>query len=108
MKKTDIALLILIASISAGLAYWIASATIGESNEKPIIVKTIDAIDTSDVVVDERVFAKDAINPTVDTEISGSDLISFIDEGLEGGPTAEDSQSESDPLIDGALPTDEE
>lgn len=79
MKKTDIALIIIIVSISAGLSYWIASITIGKSNEEPIIVRTIEPINVGDQKVDEKVFSKDAINPTVEATISGEDLTSFID-----------------------------
>ncbi len=79
MKKTDIALIIIIISISAGIAYWVASVTIGKSNDKPIVVRTIEAINTDETKVDETVFSKNAINPTVETTISGQDLTSFVD-----------------------------
>ena len=79
MKKTDIALIIIIISMSAGIAYWVASLTIGKSNDKPIVVRTADAINVDEVKVDEAVFSKDAINPTVETTISGEDLTSFVD-----------------------------
>ncbi len=81
MKKTDIALIIIIVSLSAGVSYWVASMTIGKSNEKPITVRTIEAIDVAEQKVDEKVFSKDAINPTVEATISGTDLTSFIDDG---------------------------
>lgn len=86
MKKTDIALIIIIVSISAGISYWIASVTINQSNEKPIIVRTVDEIKVGEeeVVVDEAVFSKDGINPTVEATISGEDLTSFIDDNANG------------------------
>ena len=71
MKKTDIVLIIIIVSISAGASWWIANATIGKSNEEPITVRTIDAIDVADQVVDKRVFREGAINPTVEATITG-------------------------------------
>lgn len=85
MKKTDIALIIVIVSISAGLSYWIASATLGEANDKPITVRTAEAIQVgeSEVAVDEEVFSKSGINPTVEITISGEDLTSFIESGAE-------------------------
>lgn len=86
MKKTDIALIIIIISMSAGIAYWVASLTIGKSNDKPIVVRTADAINVDEVKVDEAVFSKNAINPTVETTISGEDLTSFVDGEA---PTAE-------------------
>ena len=87
MKKTDIALIVIIVSVSAGLSYWIANSTIGKSNDQPIIVRTVDEIKTDgDALVDERVFSKDAVNPTVEVSISGEDLTSFIegDDALTG------------------------
>lgn len=81
MKKTDIALIIIIVSISAGLSYWIASATIGKSNDKSIIIKTIDPITVDDesFKVDKRVFSEGAINPTVEAIIAGDNLSSPTD-----------------------------
>lgn len=81
MKKTDIALIIIIVSISAGIAYWVAGMTIGQSNDEPIIVRTADTIEAGDIKVDSKVFAEQGINPTVEATISGEDLTSFIDEG---------------------------
>lgn len=90
MKKTDIALIIIIISISAGLAYWIASITIGQSNDAPIKVRKAEVLNTDEAMVDEKVFAENGINPTVETTISGENLTSFIDEPTptEGGSTS--------------------
>lgn len=74
MKKTDIALIIMITSISAGLSWWVASVTIGKSNETPIVVRTVEAIDVGEQKVDDKVFHKDAINPTVEATISGTEV----------------------------------
>lgn len=84
MKKTDIALIVIIISISAGVAYWIASITIGQSNDAPIIVRKAEALNTDEVTVDKQVFSENGINPTVETTISGENLTSFIDEPTEG------------------------
>lgn len=73
MKKTDIALIIIIVSASAGLSWWIADMTIGKSNDEPIVVRTIETIDVDDQKVDPKVFNKDAINPTVEATISGTE-----------------------------------
>lgn len=96
MKKTDIALIIIIVSISAGVAYWVASMTIGKANEKPITVRTIEAIDVAEQKVDEKVFSKDAINPTVEATISGTDLTSFIDDnGTAAAPNGSGASASS-------------
>ena len=66
MKKTDIAMIILIASISALFAYFIAQAVIGEPEQNEVQVKTVEKI-TSDIEEpDNSIFNKDAINPTVE------------------------------------------
>jgi hypothetical protein len=70
MKKTDIAMIILIAGVSVFLAYLITSSLpIFSSANKPVTVKTASPI-TSDVGdPDPKVFTKDAINPTVEVII---------------------------------------
>jgi hypothetical protein len=106
-EKTDIALIIIIVSISAGLSYWVASATIGKANDKPIVVRTIDAIEVGDdsAKVDEKIFNNDAINPTVEANIKGEDLTSFMDAETSGDDSATNPgvQGEDDtPVVDDA------
>jgi len=73
MKKTDIAMIILIASVSVGIAYGAVSAIPGlKLSEEPVKVKTIEKYKAGLDEPDERVFNKDAINPTVDVTIGGS------------------------------------
>ncbi|GEM_PF-485398 len=92
MKKTDIALIIIIVSLSAAISWWVASVTIGKGNDEPIMVRIIDEIQVDDEApVDEVVFSKDAINPTVEVTLSGEDITSFMTT-----PT----ESEGDPSVD--------
>lgn len=74
MKKTDIAMIVLIASMSVLVAYFVAGALpMFKSNQEPVKVKTVDAI--SPIVDDQpdpSIFNKDAINPTVEVLIGGS------------------------------------
>jgi hypothetical protein len=74
MKKTDIAMIILIASMSVLVAYFVAGALpIFKSNQEPVKVKTVDAISpTVDDQPDPSIFNKDAINPTVEVLIGGN------------------------------------
>ena len=65
MKKSDIAMIILIASISVLIAYFIAKAVIGDVQNESVQVKTTDPITTEVVEPDTSVFNSDAINPTV-------------------------------------------
>jgi hypothetical protein len=71
MKRTDIAMIIFIASISVLVSYFVANSILGGAQNEAVTVKTIDAI-TSDVVEpDERIFNQDAVNPTVEVVIGG-------------------------------------
>lgn len=66
MKKSDIAMIILIASLSIVVAYFIAGAIPGlketKDREK---VATMQSISPSVGDLDTKVFNKDALNPTV-------------------------------------------
>ena len=70
MKKTDIAMIILVASLSIVVAYFVASAipALNVSDLKENVQKT-DAISPDLAPVDARLFSKDAINPTQQTVI---------------------------------------
>lgn len=74
MKNSDIAMIILIASISVLVAYGVVSAIpVLKAPTEPVTVQTIDEY-TSDVAdPDPSIFNSSAINPTVDVTIgSGS------------------------------------
>ncbi|HPF31185.1 MAG TPA: hypothetical protein PLO25_02660 [Candidatus Saccharibacteria bacterium] len=73
MKKTEIAMIILIASISILTAYFIGSSIFDDiymENEK---VKTIDRVELSIDDPSEKIFNKDAINPAVRVQVVGTD-----------------------------------
>jgi len=72
MKRSDIAMIILIASISILVAYFVAKAVIGDVQNESVKVKTTDPITTEVVEPDKTVFNKDAINPTVEVIIGGN------------------------------------
>jgi hypothetical protein len=71
MKKSDIAMIILIASISILVSYFVAKAVMGDVQNKSVKVKTAEAISTDVVQPDTSVFNSDAINPTVEVIIGG-------------------------------------
>lgn len=73
MKSTDIAMIILIASISVGVAFAVVSAIPGlKQSDELVKVKTIDEY-TSDLdKPDEGMFNSNAVNPTVDVTIGGT------------------------------------
>ena len=69
MKKSDIAMIILIASISMLLAYFAAKALIGDTQNQSVKVKTAEKITTDVTQPDTTVFNSNAINPTVEVII---------------------------------------
>ncbi|HCR56008.1 TPA: hypothetical protein DIV49_03470 [Candidatus Saccharibacteria bacterium] len=72
MKKTDIAMIILIASISVGLAYATVSAIPGlQLSDDPVQVPTMERYSADVKEPDPAIFNEDAINPTVDVTIGG-------------------------------------
>ncbi len=72
MKKTDIATIILIASISALVAWFSANAVIGEPKQNALKIKTADIISAEVEAPDKRIFKADAINPTIERSIGKS------------------------------------
>jgi hypothetical protein len=70
MKKTDIAMIILIASMSVLVAYFVVgSIPLFKDANKPVSVKVADPIIPEVEEVDTSIFNKDAINPTVEVII---------------------------------------
>lgn len=65
MKKSDIAMIILIASISVLVAYFVAKAVVGDVQNETVKVKTAESISTDITQPDTSVFNTNAINPTV-------------------------------------------
>lgn len=72
MKKTDIAMIILIASVSILIAYFVASSIFGNVSNESVKVKTIDPIDATIVAPSPTIFNKNAINPAVEVQINGN------------------------------------
>jgi hypothetical protein len=74
MKKTDIAMIVLIASISMGLAYAVAQAIpFFKLDDNGVKVKTIESISASVEDPDPELFSDNAINPTVKIVIGNSE-----------------------------------
>ena len=73
MKKTDIAMIILIASVSVLISYFVVSSIPGvKVSDEKTKVKTIDKYDSKVGELDSTVFNKNAINPTVEITIGDS------------------------------------
>jgi hypothetical protein len=73
MKKSDIAMIILIASMTAIIAFVIGNSIPAlKPDSKGVNVPTAELINSDVVAPDPMVFNKDEINPTVQTVIGGS------------------------------------
>jgi len=72
MKKSDIAMIILIASVSVIVAFFVAKGIFGDVYTGTAKVKTIDRIDSSIETPSTDIFNKDAINPAVQVQINGT------------------------------------
>ena len=69
MKKSDIAMIVLIASISVIIAFFIAQSMFGSIDESTATIKTIDRIESSITEPSSNIFNKSAINPAVEVQI---------------------------------------
>jgi len=72
MKKADIAMIILIASVSVLVSYFVAKSIFGDVYSGTAKVKTIEKIDTTIVAPSTDIFNKKAINPAVQVQINGT------------------------------------
>jgi ABC-type cobalt transport system substrate-binding protein len=70
MKKTDIAMIVLIASVSVLIAFFVTRAIFGGSANEPVEVKTIERIDPKLSEVSPEIFNENAINPAVEVQIT--------------------------------------
>lgn len=73
MKRTDIAMIIFIAAVSAGIAYFIANSLFGGMTEKGVTVKVVEPITSVVQKPDTKIFNSDAINPSVEVNINNTD-----------------------------------
>lgn len=72
MKKSDVAMIILIASVSVLIAYFVAKAVLGDVQDQSVKVKTAEPISSQVAEPDSAVFNKSAVNPTVEVIIGGN------------------------------------
>lgn len=71
MKKTDIAMIILIATASVLIAFFATRAVLGGTATEIVQVDTIEKIKSDVVEPDPDIFNADAINPAVEVQIDG-------------------------------------
>ena len=69
MKKNDIAILVLIASVSLVVSFLVVKAFFGEPQSLETKVEKVEAISAQIKEPDAKIFNTDAINPTVVIQI---------------------------------------
>jgi hypothetical protein len=72
MKKSDIAMIFLIASVSVLIAFFVGKSLFGDVYSGSAKVKTIDRIESSIKEPSKDIFNKNAINPAVQVQINGT------------------------------------
>jgi flagellar basal body-associated protein FliL len=72
MKKTDIAMIVLIAVTSVTIAFFVTRSILGESATETVQVDTIDRIEAGVEPVDPTIFNSQAINPAVEVQVDGA------------------------------------
>ena len=72
MKKSDIALLIVIVAISLGISYFVGKAVLEQFVQSDTEVERTDAISSEIVPPSQDVFNDQAINPAVPINIGDS------------------------------------
>ena len=73
MKKTDIAMIILIAAVSIAVSFFVANSVFGSVYDGSATVKTIDEINSTITEPSTDIFNEDAINPSVQVQIDGTE-----------------------------------
>ncbi|MDB5159782.1 MAG: exported protein of unknown function [Candidatus Saccharibacteria bacterium] len=73
MKRTDLAMIVLIAAVSVGVAYFVAHSLLGGMTQAGVKVKTIDPITSVVETPNKAIFNSNAINPSVEVNINQSD-----------------------------------
>lgn len=71
MKKSDVAMIILIASVSILIAYFVAKSVVGDVQSQSVKVKIAEPISKDIDTPDPKIFNSNAINPTVEVIIGG-------------------------------------
>jgi len=70
MKKTDLVMIVVIASIGMVIAFFVAKTIFGDVYNGSAKVKTVDPISSSVEEPSADIFNKNAINPAVQVNIS--------------------------------------
>lgn len=69
MKKTDIAMIILIAAASVTIAFFVTKSIMGGTATEEVKVDTMRSVDADVKQPSDRIFNSNAINPSVEVQI---------------------------------------
>jgi len=72
MKRSELAMVILIAAVSVMVAYFIGHALFGGAANQSVKVPTIQTISSEFDTPDPTIFNSNAINPTIGVSLSSS------------------------------------
>ena len=72
MKRSEIAMIVLVAGFSIIITYFIANAVIGQPSKQSQSITTYAPIARTVKEPDSSIFNSNAINPTVEVEIGGN------------------------------------
>lgn len=72
MKKSDIAMIVLIASIGIAIAFFATRTFFSGAVSESVKVKTVDPMTSSVEKPDPTIFNANAINPTVEISVGGT------------------------------------
>jgi len=70
MKKTDLAMIVLIASVSVLVAFFVTRAAFGGAANSPTEYQTIERIDPELGEISPNIFNENAINPAVEVQLA--------------------------------------
>jgi hypothetical protein len=69
MKKNDIALIVLIVSVSLVVSYFVVKAIVGDPKKQEVSAEVVEPITPNLTQPSNKIFNRDAINPTVVIQI---------------------------------------
>jgi ABC-type cobalt transport system substrate-binding protein len=72
MKKTDIAMILLIAIVSVVVAFFVTRSLFGGSATEAVQVETMEQISAEVTEPDPAIFNSNAINPAVEVQITNN------------------------------------
>jgi len=73
MKRTDLAMIVFIAAVSVGVAYFVANSLLGGMTQEGVNVKTVDPISSTVEKPDAKIFNDNAINPSIEVNINNTE-----------------------------------